>query len=161
MLVRAARAAQLPALQDIEIAAGRSFRDVGMPEIAGDQPLPLDELAGYQQDGRALTTFGDPPPGGGAWPGPLATGVHAPGPVSRPRLSQHVGFIETVRTLDRVGSYPTAMQDLLAGFTEILVTDEIRDGAASLPGGVSTWHEQIATTRRRIACAPRRSSRPS
>jgi predicted nucleic acid-binding protein len=49
-----------------------------------------------------------------------------------------IGFIETVRTLDRVGSYPTAMQDLLASFTEILVTDEIRDAAASLPGGVRT-----------------------
>jgi uncharacterized protein len=30
------------------------------------------------------------------------------------------------------------MQDLLASFTEILVTDEIRDAAASLPGGVRT-----------------------
>jgi predicted nucleic acid-binding protein len=49
-----------------------------------------------------------------------------------------VGFIETVRTLDRVGSYPTAMQDLLATFTEVLVTDEIRDAAASMPGIVRT-----------------------
>jgi len=55
-----------------------------------------------------------------------------------PMGTSTIGFIETVRTLDRVGSYPTAMQDLLADFTEILVTDEIRDGAASLPGGVRT-----------------------
>ena len=55
-----------------------------------------------------------------------------------PMGTSTIGFIETVRTLDRVGSYPTVMQDLLAGFTEILVTDEIRDGAASLPGGVRT-----------------------
>ena len=55
-----------------------------------------------------------------------------------PMGTSTIGFIETVRTLDRVGSYPTAMQDLLAGFTEILVTDEIRDGAASLPGSVRT-----------------------
>ena len=55
-----------------------------------------------------------------------------------PMGTSTIGFIETVRTLDRVGSYPTAMQDLLASFTEILVTDEIRDGAASLPGGVRT-----------------------
>ncbi|MGO9079820.1 MAG: hypothetical protein ACLQDY_12355 [Streptosporangiaceae bacterium] len=41
-----------------------------------------------------------------------------------------------MRTIDRVGSFPTAMQDLLASFTEILLTDEIRDAAASLPGGV-------------------------
>ncbi len=49
-----------------------------------------------------------------------------------------IGFIETVRTLDRVGNYPTALQDLLADFTEILVTDEIRDAAATLPGSVRT-----------------------
>ena len=47
-----------------------------------------------------------------------------------------IGFIETVRTLDRVGNYPTALQDLLTDFTEILVTDEIRDAAATLPGSV-------------------------
>jgi len=55
-----------------------------------------------------------------------------------PMGTSTIGFIETVRTLHRVGSYPTAMQDLLADFTEILVTDEIRDAAASLPGGVRT-----------------------
>ncbi len=55
-----------------------------------------------------------------------------------PMGTSTIGFIETVRTLDRVGSYPTAMRDLLASFTEILVTDEIRDAAASLPGGVRT-----------------------
>jgi predicted nucleic acid-binding protein len=55
-----------------------------------------------------------------------------------PMGTSTIGFIETVRTLDRVGSYPTAMQDLLADFSEILVTDEIRDAAASLPGGVRT-----------------------
>jgi predicted nucleic acid-binding protein len=55
-----------------------------------------------------------------------------------PMGTSTVGFIETVRTLDRVGSYPTAMQDLLATFTEVLVTDEIRDAAASMPGIVRT-----------------------
>jgi uncharacterized protein len=52
-----------------------------------------------------------------------------------PMGTSTIGFIETVRTLDRVGSYPTALQDLLTEFTEILVTDEIRDAAANLPGG--------------------------
>lgn len=55
-----------------------------------------------------------------------------------PMGTSTIGFVETVRTLDRVGSYPTAMRDLLASFTEILVTDEIRDAAASLPGVVRT-----------------------
>ena len=41
-----------------------------------------------------------------------------------PMGTSTIGFIETVRTIDQVGSYPTAMQDLVAAFTEILVTDE-------------------------------------
>jgi len=55
-----------------------------------------------------------------------------------PMGTSTIGFIETVRTLDRVGSYATALQDLLTEFTEILVTDEIRDAAATLPGSVRT-----------------------
>ena len=53
MRIRAVQAEELPLLQDIELAAGRCFRDIGMPEIAGDEPLPLDELARYQQAGSA------------------------------------------------------------------------------------------------------------
>jgi predicted nucleic acid-binding protein len=55
-----------------------------------------------------------------------------------PMGTSTIGFIETVRTLDRVGSYPTAMPDLLASFTEILLTDEIRDAAATIPGPIRT-----------------------
>ena len=40
-------------LRDIERAAGLAFHGVGMPEIADDEPLPLDVLAGYQTAGRA------------------------------------------------------------------------------------------------------------
>lgn len=40
-------------LRDIERAAGRWFRDIGMPEIADDEPPALDELARYQRAGRA------------------------------------------------------------------------------------------------------------
>ena len=53
MRIRAVQAEELPLLQDIELAAGRCFRDIGMPEIAGDEPLPLDELARYRQAGEA------------------------------------------------------------------------------------------------------------
>jgi GNAT superfamily N-acetyltransferase len=53
MHIRAARRADLPILQAIERAAGRRFRDIGMPQIAEDQPLGLDELARYQQAARA------------------------------------------------------------------------------------------------------------
>ncbi|MEO3773811.1 GNAT family N-acetyltransferase [Micromonospora sp. B9E7] len=51
--IRAVHQAELPVLQDIERAAGECFRDVGMPEIAEDEPLPLDVLARYRQVGRA------------------------------------------------------------------------------------------------------------
>jgi predicted nucleic acid-binding protein len=60
---------------------------------------------------------------------------------SRPGIpmgTSTVGFVEVVRTLDRIGDYPTLMQDLLRDFTEILLTDEIRDAAAHLPVGVRT-----------------------
>ena len=51
--------AGLPALQDIERAASLCFGDVGMPEINEYQPLPLPELAGYQQSGRAWVAVGE------------------------------------------------------------------------------------------------------
>jgi predicted nucleic acid-binding protein len=55
-----------------------------------------------------------------------------------PMGTSTVGFVETVRTLDRIGEYPHVMRDLVQNFTEILVTEEIRDGAALLPAGVRT-----------------------
>jgi ribosomal protein S18 acetylase RimI-like enzyme len=53
MRIRAVRTEELPLLQDIERAAGLCFHDVGMPEIADDEPLPVDELARYAQAGSA------------------------------------------------------------------------------------------------------------
>ncbi|WP_042409962.1 GNAT family N-acetyltransferase [Streptacidiphilus carbonis] len=47
MDIRAAGLNELPLLQEIERAAGQCFRDIGMPEIADDEPLPLGELARY------------------------------------------------------------------------------------------------------------------
>ncbi len=44
---------ELDVLRDIERAAGQCFRDVGMPEIADDEPLPVETLAEYQRAGRA------------------------------------------------------------------------------------------------------------
>ncbi|MEU5837433.1 type II toxin-antitoxin system VapC family toxin [Streptomyces diacarni] len=55
-----------------------------------------------------------------------------------PMATSTLGFVETVRTLDRFGSYPHLMEDLLRDFTEILLTDEVRDAAALLPGGART-----------------------
>lgn len=55
-----------------------------------------------------------------------------------PMATSTVGFVETVRTLDRVGSFPGIMDDLVRDFTEIVLTEEIRDSAARWPGGVRT-----------------------
>ncbi|WP_435281773.1 GNAT family N-acetyltransferase [Streptomyces koelreuteriae] len=50
--IRPATSAELPALQDIERAAGTPFRDLGMPEIADDEPPGLDVLEHYRRSGR-------------------------------------------------------------------------------------------------------------
>ncbi len=55
-----------------------------------------------------------------------------------PMGTSTIGFVETVRTLDRIGDYPDVMGDLTRTFTEILVTEEVRDAAALLPSGVRT-----------------------
>ncbi|GAB2887117.1 GNAT family N-acetyltransferase [Streptomyces mayteni] len=59
MLIRAVRPSELPLLQDIERAAGRCFLNVGMPEIAEDEPLPVGELARYQEAGLAWVAAGE------------------------------------------------------------------------------------------------------
>lgn len=64
MRIRIAAESELPVLQDVEIAAGRCFRDVGMPEIAGDEPLSLGELDAYRIAGCAwVAVDGDDRPG--------------------------------------------------------------------------------------------------
>lgn len=55
-----------------------------------------------------------------------------------PMGTSTLGFVETVRTLDRVGDYPDIMRELTRDFVEILVTDEVRDAAALLPAGIRT-----------------------
>ena len=52
MRIRLATRAELPALQDIERAAGAPFRALGMPEIADDEPPALDVLERYRRAGR-------------------------------------------------------------------------------------------------------------
>jgi ribosomal protein S18 acetylase RimI-like enzyme len=51
--IRIARRDDLPRLQEIERLAGRAFRDIGMPEVADDEPLPIEVLAGYAEADRA------------------------------------------------------------------------------------------------------------
>jgi GNAT superfamily N-acetyltransferase len=51
--IRPARVDDLPALQHVEVAAGRCFIEVGMPEVAGDEALPLEELDRHRRAGLA------------------------------------------------------------------------------------------------------------
>jgi GNAT superfamily N-acetyltransferase len=76
MRIRPAAPGDLPLLRDIETAAGRWFRDAGMPEVADDEPLSVAELSRYQESGRAWVAVdaGDRPvayliaePLDGAW----------------------------------------------------------------------------------------------
>ncbi|MFE2282363.1 hypothetical protein ACFXAE_35065 [Streptomyces sp. NPDC059454] len=48
MRVRPAAPGELPALQDLERVAGAPFRDVGMRDIADDEPPAPDVLERYQ-----------------------------------------------------------------------------------------------------------------
>ncbi|ORV14702.1 type II toxin-antitoxin system VapC family toxin [Mycobacterium celatum] len=59
------------------------------------------------------------------------------------------GLVETVRTCDRAGSFPKLMSRLIRDYSELKVTDEIRDRAAALPGGLKTldaFHVATAET---------------
>ncbi|MFD1151493.1 GNAT family N-acetyltransferase [Saccharothrix hoggarensis] len=44
MEIRPARPEELPLLPAVERASGEPFRDIGMPEIADDDPMPLSTL---------------------------------------------------------------------------------------------------------------------
>ncbi|WP_422773849.1 GNAT family N-acetyltransferase [Plantactinospora sp. WMMC1484] len=49
MRIRPARQPDLPGVREIERAAGQSFRGVGMPEIADDEPPSIEELSRYRR----------------------------------------------------------------------------------------------------------------
>ncbi|MBQ1100820.1 PIN domain-containing protein [Streptomyces sp. b94] len=57
---------------------------------------------------------------------------------TEPLATSTLGFVETVRTLELVGHFPKALEDLDARVTEILLTREVRDSAALLAGRLRT-----------------------
>ncbi|GAA2812207.1 GNAT family N-acetyltransferase [Saccharopolyspora taberi] len=63
MRIRTADLDDLPTCQQVEVAAGALFREIGMTGIAEDPPLPLESLAVFQRAGRAWVA---------ADPGPVA-----------------------------------------------------------------------------------------
>lgn len=63
-MIREATAADIPALQDIEVRAGRPFAAVGMDAVAGDDPLSEQVLGEFVLDGRAWVWVADAEPVG-------------------------------------------------------------------------------------------------
>lgn len=61
MLIRAPRPDELPGLVELERAAGQAFRDVGMPEIADDDPGSPEWLSAYLAAGHAWVAVDDVP----------------------------------------------------------------------------------------------------
>lgn len=59
MPIRDARPDDLRTLQQIEVAAGELFREVGMAEIADDDPPSLERLDGYRAAGLAWVAAGE------------------------------------------------------------------------------------------------------
>ncbi|MEV5507977.1 GNAT family N-acetyltransferase [Streptomyces orinoci] len=51
--IRPVRDEELPLLREIERAAGERFREIGMPEVADDEPPALSVLARHQRQGLA------------------------------------------------------------------------------------------------------------
>jgi GNAT superfamily N-acetyltransferase len=62
MIIRAARAAEVPRLRDIDWDAQQIFRDIGMPEAAEFEPRTLDELAESQRAGGLWVAVEDDEP---------------------------------------------------------------------------------------------------
>src|ERR1051326_6682762 len=86
MITRAARAAEVPRLRDIDWDAGQIFRDIGMPEAADFEPPAPDALAARQRArrlgvGGGRAAWPAPPPASAA---PAGRGPAAPGTVGRP-----------------------------------------------------------------------------
>ena len=64
--VRPARPSELALLRELERVAGEPFREIGMAEVADDEPSSPAELAHFADAGRAWVVpwAGDPEPGG-------------------------------------------------------------------------------------------------
>ena len=53
-------------------------------------------------------------------------------------ITSTIGFVETVRTCDQLGSYPNLMSRLLRDHEEVRLTNVVRDAAVHVPGKLRT-----------------------
>ncbi|WP_346011942.1 GNAT family N-acetyltransferase [Streptomyces sp. SID3343] len=65
-VIRVPGLGELERVREVEVSAGRCFADVGMPEVAGDEPPGLGELGRYLVAGRLLVV-GEPVVGYVMW----------------------------------------------------------------------------------------------
>jgi ribosomal protein S18 acetylase RimI-like enzyme len=102
MRIRDARFGDLPALREIERAAGALFREIGMPEIADDEPLPIEVLSGYVTAGRAWVAV-DPEPSPA---GPTAAPPRVEPSAAEPLVGSTavLPWVESTAAVPRVGS---------------------------------------------------------
>ncbi|GIF37981.1 GNAT family N-acetyltransferase [Actinoplanes xinjiangensis] len=101
MRIRNARFGDLPALREIEHAAGALFREIGMPEIAEDEPLPIEILSGYVTAGRAWVAV-DPEPSPA---GPTAAPPRVEPSAAEPLVGSTAAlpWVESTAAVPRVG----------------------------------------------------------
>src|SRR5438552_10895183 len=53
-----------------------------------------------------------------------------------PTGTSTIGFVETVRTCDRIGAYPNLIAQLAEDHSEVKVTDDVRDAALVVHGPI-------------------------
>ena len=79
---------ELTAAQEIERAAGRVFAEVGMPEIAADEPLPAAELDRYRRAGLAWAAADEGEPVGYLLAEPVDGALHVEQVSVHPRAAR-------------------------------------------------------------------------
>ena len=88
-MVRVLAPGEITAAQEIERAAGLVFADVGMPEIAADEPLPAAELDRYRRAGLAWAAAdGDDQPVGYLLAEPVDGALHVEQVSVHPRAAR-------------------------------------------------------------------------
>lgn len=108
MIIRPARPSELTVLQDIERSAGMLFAEIGMSEVANDDPPSLDELASFADAGGCWVAVNDNGPVGYSLDGPVDGAVHLHQlSVRHDRTRRGIGSALLAHVLERADSAVT------------------------------------------------------